>query len=171
MRSTWKYIIISILLILAQGVLDNYVNLSIYLNVTLFVFPLLMLPVRTGTVPAMLAAFIIGLVVDILGNGIPGLTAAALTAAALLRKTILGLIVPKDPSSKDGKGSMEDLGIRQFAVYSAVMCLIFLLAYILLDCAGFRPFWQCILRLCASLAVNTTLMTLLFAVSSDNRKR
>ena len=171
MRSIWKYTVIGILLILAQGALDNYVNLSIYLNVALFVFPLLMMPIRTATVVAMSVAFIVGMVVDILGNGIPGLTAAALTAAALPRKTILGFIVPKDLSSKDGKGTIEDLGIRQFAIYSAVMCLIFLLAYILLDCAGFRPFWQCILRLCASLAVNTTLMTLLFAVSSDNRKR
>lgn len=169
MRSTWKYIIISILLILAQGALDNYVNLSIYLNITLFVFPLLMLPVRTGTVPAMLAAFIIGLVVDILGNGIPGLTAAALTAAALLRKTILGFIVPKD--SKEDKSTVEDLGLGRFAVYSALMCLIFLSVYVFLYSAGFKPFWRCLLRLCTSLAANTALMTLLFSVSRDNRRR
>lgn len=50
MRSIWKYTVIGILLILAQGALDNYVNLSIYLNVALFVFPLLMMPDRKSVV-------------------------------------------------------------------------------------------------------------------------
>lgn len=171
MRNLWKYIIIGIILILAQGALDNYVNLSLYLNITLFMFPLLVLPVRMGTVPVMLIAFVLGLIVDILGNGIPGLTSAALTVAALARKQLLGLTVPKENSSNDRKSTIEGMGITRFAVYSASMSFIFLLAYILLDSSGFRPFGQCIARLGLSLVTDTALLTALYAVSTDNRKR
>lgn len=170
MRGLWKYIIIGALLIIAQGVLDNYVNLSIYIDLSLFMFILLVLPARAATVTVMLVAFATGLVVDILGNGIPGLTSAALTAAGLCRRAILSLTVPKDPSSMDGKSSIEDLGIIRFAVYAAAMSFIFLSVYILLDTAGFRPFGQCAARLLISLVINTALLTVIFAVTGDNRK-
>ena len=171
MKTGLKYTVIGALLIIAQGALDNYVNLSVYVDIALFLFIILMLPYRLGTVPAMLTAFAIGLVVDILGNGIPGLTSSALTAAALCRKGMLAVTVPKDASSKDGHIQMESIGIRRFILYSVPLILVYLTVYILVDNAGFRAAGMFFLRLTASLAVNTAVMAALFAVSIDNRRK
>lgn len=102
MRSPVKYIIVAVLLILAQGALDNYVNISIYLDIAMCLYLLLALPVRWGTVPTMLAGFVIGLLVDILGNGILGMSAAAMTAAGLCRRGIFNLTAPKE-TRKDSR--------------------------------------------------------------------
>ncbi|HIZ85545.1 MAG TPA: hypothetical protein IAC04_03545 [Candidatus Coprenecus stercoravium] len=171
MNGTVRYLLLALLLLIAQGALDNYVNLSVYIDIALFLFLILVLPAGTGTVPAMLTAFAVGLLVDVLGNGIPGLTSAALTAAALCRRQILNLTVPKDFSGKDGKASVEDMGISRFSVYSAVFTLIYLLVYILLDNSGIRPFWPNMARLSLSLVINTAITTVLFAASRDSRKR
>lgn len=171
MNGNWKYIIIGISLIIAQGALDNYVNLSVYIDLALFLYIILMLPVRTGTVPAMLIAFLTGLTVDILGNGIPGLTSAALTSAALCRKGILLAVAPKDFPIKDSRASIDSLGPRRYAVYSAIFIFIYLSVYILIDNTGFRPAGQCLSRLAISLAANTALQTALFAVCSNFRRK
>ena len=78
--STTRHIITALLLILAQGAVDNYINLSVYLDLSLCLYILLTLPPRWGAIPSMATGFILGLTVDVLGNGIPGMTAAAMTA-------------------------------------------------------------------------------------------
>lgn len=171
MNGTWKHITIGVLLLIAQGALDNYMNLSVYLDIALFMYIILMLPARMGTVPAMIIAFITGLVVDILGNGIPGMTSAALTAAALCRRGAIIAVAPKDFQINDKRSSIESLGIRRFAIYSPILIFIYLLVYILIDNAGFRPAGQCIARLFISLAANTAIMTALFAVCCNDRRK
>lgn len=168
MRSPVKYIIVAVLLILAQGALDNYVNISIYLDIAMCLYLLLALPVRWGTVPTMLAGFVIGLLVDILGNGILGMSAAAMTAAGLCRRGIFNLTAPKENEKRQ---SIETIGIRSFIYYSAPLTVIYLAVYILLDSSGFRPAGFCLARFGISAAVNTALMAFLYAISSDNRKR
>lgn len=171
MNGTWKHITIGILLLIAQGALDNYVNFSVYLDIALFLYIILMLPPKTGTVSAMAIAFITGFTVDILGNGIPGLTSAALTAAAMCRRGAIIAVAPKDFQIKDKRSSIESLGIRRFAIYSSSLIFIYLLIYLLLDNAGFRPAGQCLARLFISLAANTALMTALFAVCCNYRRK
>lgn len=166
-----RYIITVLLLVIAQGAIDNYVNLSVYLNIMLPMFIILILPEKSGSIAVMLAAFALGLIMDIFGNGIPGLSAAAMTAAALCRKPILRIIIPKELTVKEGRTAIESLGISHFALYSALMLAVCLSVYILVDNAGFRPVWQCLGRLGASLILNTAVMTALFAAVRDNRRQ
>lgn len=169
MKDTGRYIVTALLLILAQGALDNYVNLSVYLDITLCLFIVLMLPYRTGTVTAMLTAFAVGLVTDFLGNSIPGMSSAALTAAALCRKGMLQLTAGKESSSKEKHQTMDSLGTRRFLLYSMPLILICLAVYILIDSSGFRPFGLCMARLAISMAANTVIMLLLYLITADRR--
>lgn len=166
-----KYIVVGVLLIIAQGALDNYVNLSTYVDISLPLFIILMLPYRMGTVPAMLTAFATGLVVDVLGNGILGMTSAALTATALCRRGILLLTTAHETSVKEGRPSMESIGIRRFILYSIPLTLIYIIVLILIDNSGFKPVGTCVLRMSLSLVTDTALMTALYAVISDNRRK
>lgn len=168
MKGTLRHIILAVMLVLAQGALDNYVNTSVFLDLTLCIFILLALPFKWGTVPVMLTGFTIGIVVDILGNGIPGMSAAAMTAAGLCRKGILNLTAPGE---KEKRQSMETLGTRKFIFYSASVILVYLAVYILLDSSGFRPLGACLARLAISLVANTALMTFFYAASSGQSRR
>lgn len=170
-RQSIKYIVTGLLLVIAQGALDNYVNLSVYIDIALPLFIILTLPYRLGTVPAMLAAFALGLVVDILGNGIPGMTSAALTAAALCRRGVLTLVTSRDTAVKEGRATIEAMGTPKFTVYSIPLILTYLLVYILVDLSGFRPAGQCLVRLLLSLAINTALLTALYAVITDSKRK
>lgn len=169
MRNTGKYIITALLLILAQGALDNYINLSVYLDIQLCLFIILMLPYGMGTIPAMLTAFVVGLVSDFLGNSIPGMSAAAFTAAALCRRSMLMLTAGKETTAKDSRQSISSIGTRRFFLYSLPLLIISLTVYILIDSSGFSPLGLCITRLAVSTAVNAAIMFLLYLITADRR--
>lgn len=166
--SAARWTILALLLVLAQGALDNYINLTVYLDIVLCLFLVLILPPGWGAVPSMMTGFILGLAVDILGNGITGMSAAALTAAGLFRRSIYSLTAPREQEKRQ---SIESMGLRNFVLYSMPITLICLTVYILLDSSGFRPVGLCLARLGISFAVNTLLMAFLYIVSADHHNR
>lgn len=168
MKSPAKYTAVAVLLLLAQGALDNYVPLSVYLDISLCLFLLLALPVKWGTVPSMASGFVIGLLVDILGNGIIGMSSAAMTAAGLCRRGIFNITAPKENEKRQ---SIDSLGLRSFMLYAAPLVVIYLAVYILLDSSGFRPVGFCLARLGISAAVNIVLTALLYVISTGNSRK
>lgn len=166
--TTARHIILALLLILAQAAIDNYVNMTVYLDIALCLFIVLTLPPGWGAIPSMIAGFAVGITVDILGNGIIGMSAAAMTAVALCRKTVFNIAAPRE---KDKRQEFWDMGLRNFILYTIPLTLIYLLVYILLDSSGFRPAGQNLLRLGISLAANTAIMGFLYAITSDNGRR
>lgn len=170
MRSTLKYAFTAVIILLAQGALDNYVNLSIFTNVALCLFIVLVLPWHTGTVVAMLAAFALGILTDVLGNGIPGMSAVAMTATALCRKGLLQLVAGGNFKSGE-RPSVEAMGVRSFFPYSLILVLVYLVVYVFVDSTGFTPFWTCMARIGISLVINTAIMVFLYVMIADNRKR
>ena len=78
-----------ILIIVIQLLIDNYLNLGLYLYVAIFPFLILTLPYRYKTIPTMLLSFLLGLSIDFLSNGVLGLNAGALTAMAFVRQGLL----------------------------------------------------------------------------------
>lgn len=67
-----RHTILAFLLVLAQAAIDNYVNMTVYLDIALCLFIVLTLPPKWGAIPSMIAGFAVGVGVDILGNGIIG---------------------------------------------------------------------------------------------------
>ncbi len=170
MKNNWSRIVICILLLIAQAAIDNFINLSIYVDIALFLFVLVMLPYRTSTVTAMVTAFLLGLCVDFLGNTILGMTSAALVMAALARKGIISLTISPDILEKHNYPSLGSLGIRRFVSYVLPLVLIYNLGFILADCSGFAPFWHNLLRLGISVTVNLGIILFLFIICSDRRR-
>lgn len=154
----------------AQAAIDNFINLSIYVDVALFLFIILMLPYRISTVTAMVTAFLLGLCVDFLGNTILGMTSAALVMAALVRKGIISITIGQDILEKHPYPSFGSLGIRRFVSYSLPLVMIYEIGFILADCSGFSPFWHNMLRLVVSVTVNMTILLFLFIICSDRRR-
>lgn len=170
MKHSFWLILLTFLLLLVQIIIDNYLNISVYLNIAILPFIILMLPYKMNTGWTMIIAFILGLIADFAGNGILGMCAASLTLASLCRKWILNISVSKDILNSEVYASPDTLRLPNFILYATIFYAIYLLSYILLDNAGFSSFGKISLRFIISLVINILLAILLF-VTTKKRKQ
>lgn len=170
MRSS-QFWAVYLLLLLAQLLLSNYVNLTPYLMLSILPVMVLCIPIRVGTSAAMLIAFATGLVVDLLSEGLLGLNALALVPVAYLRNPVLRLIFGEELFSRG-----EDFSPRRHGAVKSGMALLFVQAififiYVWADGAATRPFWfdaaRFVLSLLASMALS---LACLSSLAPDTRK-
>lgn len=143
-----------LLMALLQLALTNYGSVTPYIMITILPVMVLCIPIRTGTVAAMGIAFVTGLAVDWLSEGVLGLNALALVPVALSRDGIIRLVFGKELFARKEDFSTKRSGFPQVALAVFFSLVIFLLVYIWVDSAGTRPFWFNVGRFFASLAIS-----------------
>ena len=160
-----------ILLLLAQLLLSNYFHVTPYIFLTILPVMVLCIPIRVGTVGAMLIACLSGLAIDFLSEGVIGLNALSLIPVAYARHGIIGLIFGPELFARKEDFSVGRCGFGKVAMALFLSLLIFLVIYIWADGAGTRPLWFNGLRLGASLVASfiVSLLTL-GALAPDPRK-
>ena len=128
-----------VLLFLLQLVISDYVHLGPW--VCLCILPLLLVHIPLSRSPhaAMLIAFALGLGLDILSDGVPGLNAFAAVLAVTPRKFFYRLIVNADRQDKTEVPYIDHVGLVKYLKYLGVLTAIYLAAYILVDCVSLRP--------------------------------
>ncbi len=133
------FLLISVLIVLLQSVLDNYISWGtpIYLMLTPIVACLM--PNRIRGIPLLLGAFFLGLVTDLLGNGILGMGASAMTAMVLVRYPLIRAFTNENSMEKYTYPSPISMGIGRFIAYLLILYVIFLSVYVGWDCAGIVP--------------------------------
>lgn len=156
----YRFILLCGVLVIAQVFLVNYFSLSRWVVITLLPAIILMLPLKMGTIPSMLLAFVIGFAVDFFSNGMLGLTSVALVPVALTRFFVYGMVFGDEMSSRADVISISRLGVLRIALASLLMCGLYLLVYVWVDSAGTVPFWPAFLRFFLSLAVSTPVSVL-----------
>lgn len=130
-----------ILLTVAQMILSNYFHFTPYMMITVLPVMVLCIPTTTGTVAAMLIAFVTGLSVDFFAEGTLGINALSLVPVALLRRPVIGLFFGNEPFEQKESVTTKKYGMARVSLAVILMTLVFLLIYIIADCAGTRPFW------------------------------
>ena len=130
-----------IFLLMAQLLLSNFFHVTPYIFLTLLPVMVLCIPIRMGTIGAMLIAGLSGLVIDFLSEGVLGLNALALIPVAYARNGIIGLIFGPELFARKEDFSIGRCGFGKVAVALFLSLLIFLVIYIAADCAGTRPLW------------------------------
>ncbi len=143
-----------ILLTVAQMILSNYFHFTPYMMMTILPMMVLCIPTKIGTVNAMLIAFTTGLAVDFFAEGTLGINAMSLVPVALLRRPVIGLFFGNEPFEQKEVVSVWKYGFAKVSMAVIVMTTLFLLVYIIADCAGTRPFWFIAVRLCLSVPVS-----------------
>lgn len=133
------FVLLSILIVLLQAVLDNYVafNASIYLMLTPLI--LCLMPNRLRGIPMLLAAFFLGLVSDLLGNGILGMSASAMMVLVLVRYPLIRAFTNENSLEKYVYPSPLSMGPARFAGYLLILYFVFLCIYVKWDSAGLVP--------------------------------
>ena len=160
-----------VLLLLAQLLLSNYFHVTPYIFLTILPVMVLCIPIRVGTVGAMLIACLSGLAIDFLSEGVIGLNALSLIPVAYARHGIIGLIFGPELFARKEDFSVGRCGFGKVAMALFLSLLIFLVIYIWADGAGTRPLWFNGLRLGASLVASfiVSLLTL-GTLAPDPRK-
>ena len=160
-----------IFLLMAQLLLSNFFHVTPYIFLTLLPVMVLCIPIRMGTIGAMLIAGLSGLVIDFLSEGVLGLNALALIPVAYARNGIIGLIFGPELFARKEDFSVGRCGFGKVAAALFLSLLIFLVIYIWADGAGTRPLWFNGLRLLASLGASFLLSLLtLNVLAPDPRK-
>ena len=153
-----------LLMLVLQILICNYLNLSPYLLLTILPVMILMLPIRFGALFAMLLAFVSGLAVDYLSEGVIGLNALALVPVALLRKGIIYLVFGSEFFARKEDISLRKHGAVKMSVAIILAQSVFLLIYIWADGAAMRPFLFNSIRFIVSLIAGWLLSLLLSMV-------
>lgn len=159
------------LFVVAQMLICNYLHLTSYVMPSLLPALVLCLPTKVRTVPALFAAFITGLSVDLIAEGALGLNTAALLTVALVRRSLCDFIFGEDLVLRN-----EDFSIRKYGLPKVLFALflvqsLFLAVYLWADGAVARPLTFNLIRFAASLAAGMLLsLPVVDMLTPDDRK-
>lgn len=165
-----NYIMMFLLIVGVQLLICNYLHISTFLTLSILPCAILLMPTRYSPVVAMLLAFVSGLAVDTLAEGVTGLNALALVPVAGARRWICGFIFGKELTSTGEDVSMMKYGTGKMALAIFIAQFIFLATYIWADGAEARPFMFNALRFSVSLVAGT-LISLIIANLLDPNER
>ena len=171
MRTGQNSAVLFIFLLICQIALCNFAHLGPYIMPSILPAMIMCIPLSVSTTLCMLIAFVSGLSVDWLSEGLIGINAASLIPVALARKTLIRVILGEDMINRMDSFSIRKNGLGKILTLMIAAGIIFLVIYVILDGAGTRPFWFNVSRFWLSLAINTGLAILIADIlSPDDRK-
>lgn len=156
MHGTLKYLTLGAIMIICQMLLGEYVNIWPLLYIAIFPQFMILLPPTMNRSAYLLVAFIFGLGIDILCDGVMGLNAGALVAMAYIRPLVLKLIIPKASFDTYENAPLvpRTLELPKLALLYAIMFTVFFTVYIFLDGAASFTFGYTVLKLLVCIAAN-----------------
>lgn len=151
------YFISFVLLLIMQICICNFFRLSQYVVLSILPVMILLIPIRKGTVFALFTAFLTGIAVDLLADGLLGLNVLALVPVAFARKGIIRLVFGEEIFARQEDITIKRQGRWKMSVAVIMAQSLFLAIYIWADGAGTRPAWFGFARFGASLLAGTLL--------------
>ena len=135
------YRLVFLLLCIVQLLINNYFNLSQYLLLSLLPLCIMILPLtKNSGIVDLFVAFALGLLVDFASSSVIGISSCSLLLLAFLKKTLISMICGEEIFFQS---------FRELILLFILSCAIYFLPYVLIDCAGTRPFlfvlakWLC----------------------------
>ena len=135
------HIIVNLAICVVQILLNNYLNISQYVLVSL-------LP---------LVVFFAGMAVDLLSSSQLGCTSICLLVCALLKNTVFKLVYGDEIFSYRDGCPLTYQSSRETGIAISILCAIYFLLYVLIDSAGTLPLKVNLLRWVISSAISALL--------------
>lgn len=168
---TQSFGLLFILMVLGQMILCNFAGFSPYVMLSMLPAMIICVPLTVSTPLCMLIAFVTGLSVDWLSEGLIGLNASSLIPVALMRKPLIRFFLGEDLIVRSDSFSIRKNGLGKISLVLGVSLMIFLGIYIFLDGAGTRPVWFNMARFWVSFACNMVLALIVTNILTvDDRK-
>ena len=130
MRTGQNFKLLYCLLVICQIVISNYTALGPYLMLSILPAMIMCIPLSVGTAGCMLIAFLTGLSVDWLSEGLIGINAASLLPVALARQTFIRVFLGEDIINRKDSFSIRKNGISKVSFAIITVTAIFLAVYI-----------------------------------------
>jgi rod shape-determining protein MreD len=152
-----------LLVVLAQGLIFNHLDLFGFINPYVYVMFILMLPLQINQVMLLVLAFLTGLSVDLFTQTW-GIHAFATVFMAYLRPLLLRLIAPRDGYSFNLVPSIKSMGLAWTGTYLGLLIFSHHLALLMVDMFRFSEFGNLLGRVAGSTLLTLSLI-LLFQIS------
>jgi len=164
-----RFWFIFLLILAADILLGNFLNLGPYVCISLLPILILFLPVNYGGPAAMAIAFATAFAADFFTNGLLGLNIIALLPAAFSRGWIISLVFGSEVRARGEDLSLRKQGLPKMMLALLIMTAVFFAVYVWVDAAGTRSFGFNTLRwLLSSLASTLVQAFLTGFLSSEN---
>ena len=148
-NSIFRYILIFILLFLAQVLLFNNIQFSGYVNPYIYLMFILLLPFEISSWLLLLLSFFTGLVMDF-SSGTPGMHTSATVLAGFVRPYVLRVISPRDGYELGSEPSMLTYGFKWFFIYVLIVVMVHHFALFYLEVFRLADFFITMLRVLLS---------------------
>lgn len=149
----YRFFFTYFLIVVVQILICNYLNLSMYVMLSLLPALVLFIPIAYSTSFAMILAFFTGLAVDYFAEGLVGLNALALVPVAFCRFSIIRLVFGSELFARREDISMSQHGVVKVSMAIIIAQAIFMLIYVIADGAATRPFWFNLTRFLMSVII------------------
>ena len=149
-----RQIIVYAVVILLQVIINNYVNLGPLVYICLIPLLIVYLPLDQKPYISLIIAFGLGLIIDILADGVLGLNAGAATLVALVYKPIFYPIFQKNNYSKKYIPPIRESGVWHHVLYMLIILAIYFLFYIAFDGLATTTVGVSLIRYLLNIAIN-----------------
>ncbi|HLN53181.1 MAG TPA: rod shape-determining protein MreD [Lentimicrobium sp.] len=156
-------------LVAAQVLLIDHMSLGGYINPSLYILFILLLPFEVPGTLLLISSFLLGLSIDIFSNS-TGLHAAASVFMAFMRPTVIRLVGAPAEYEEHLTPGIHDMGMRWFVVYSFLLVLLHQLAISILESFSFSEVGLILLRMFLSTIFTLLLIILIEYLFMNKRK-
>ena len=141
----WRFILLVLLQVLVLKRISPDYGLFVYMSVFIYPIFLLLLPIRTPHMLAILLGFFLGLTLDFFYDS-AGVHASASVFTAFVRPYILSALEPRGGYSVNQIPSKNALGINWFLIYSGILVFMHLFFYFSVEAFTFVYIGDIILK-------------------------
>jgi len=161
-KTLLQFILLTIILVLAQVLVFNHVSLFNMAVPMVFIYVILRLPITLSLNWMLTIGFFLGLTVDIFSDTY-GMNALGCTLLALCRRRILRLYVPREEDLTKPEPSMLSLGSNIYLKYLLTCTLFYCLLIFTIEAFTFFHPLQLLLRV-----VFSTLLSMIIMLGIDS---
>lgn len=164
----FRNIIRFVLLISLQVLLLNNMNLSGYLNPTIYILFILLLPADINKSLLLLLAFATGYIIDMFTNT-PGLNAAASVMMAFVMPSMRNLFFKNIDFSPGEEPNLKKVGLGSFFRYTLVLVFIHHFTLFFLESFSFSLFFFILARILLGTLLSTFIILIIMLLFSRRK--
>lgn len=157
-REIFKYIFMFVGLVLTQVLVLNYIQFSGFVNPYIYILFILLLPLNSPRYLVLIAAFVLGLTIDVFSNSL-GMHAFATVFVAYMRPLVIRIISNREEDKNNYPGLLQ-FKFRWFISYTTIMVLIHHLVLFYLEVYTFSNFIETLVRVLLSSIFSIVLIVL-----------
>ena len=169
-KNTIHFIVLAVVLLLAQVVVFNHICLFGVAVPMVFIYLIIHMPLTTPVYRLLTVGFLLGLIVDVFSDT-PGMNALACTVLAMSRRYVLRLYFNREDDMTDPVPSMRSLGAAVYVKYMVTMVFVYCSVIFLIEALTFFYPQTLLLRILSSTVFTSLLLLGIDSITLKRREK